>query len=332
MIDARHLRLIITEREHVTRRRITQTWVGVEERIRAEATALTEQIAERYKANDPVPITWLYQRDRLNRLLRQVHAEVAAAVPDLHAEVTESVAWGRDLAVIEAARLARDSRFANTINRRRVQTAARLTDDGVTRRVLDQLPQAVADRVEKAFVYSVALGQHPTRLAREVMAASGYGRARAQTIARTELHRAVRDASLQEWRGMLDIVAGWIWSSSLDGRTCPVCVAMHGSEHALDEPMATHANCRCVAVPLPRDVSARRPVTPGPDQFEKWPEERQAAVVGPVRLRHIKRGDFTLTDLVQTTTHPLWGPGRTTASIRQATRHAEHRRTIRTAA
>src|SRR5690606_1288610 len=74
--------------------------------------------------------------------------------------------------------------------------------------------------------------------------------ARALTIARTETHRAYREAHFARYRSMPDVYAGWRWHANLDGRTCPVCVAKHGVVHALEDGFAGHPNCRCRPVPV----------------------------------------------------------------------------------
>jgi len=83
-------------------------------------------------------------------------------------------------------------------------------------------------------------------------------------------------------------------------------------------------------VPIPRDVQAREPLTPGADEFRGWPEERQLQVVGPTRLRLIRDGSVTLTDFVQRTNHPVYGGGIRTASIPTAIATAQARRHTRT--
>jgi hypothetical protein len=47
-----------------------------------------------------------------------------------------------------------------------------------------------------------------------------------------------------------DVIDGltWTWRTKLDERTCPYCVAMHGTVHPIGVPMVTHPNCRCMPV------------------------------------------------------------------------------------
>lgn len=308
MIDHRHLRLILGQQDHVTRARLNRVWRDVEARMHRDIQELADKILARKAAGDPVPISWLYEHGRLRGLADQVHQQVSVAVPKTARIVDEATDAAAAFATLESERMVRDARGAIRLRTERVREAVRLIDHHQTGEVLSQLPQAVAERVESAFLHAVAVGSPASVFARELAKVEGYPRYRAQMIARTEMHRVFRETSRTEWLAAKDVVAGWTWVASLDKRCCPVCVAMHGTEHPLEEQMATHPACRCVMAPIPRDVKARDPLTPGADQFNQWPEDRQLEVVGPTRLRLIKGGDIQLQDLVERRDHPIWGP------------------------
>lgn len=119
---------------------------------------------------------------------------------------------------------------------------------------------------------------------------------RAQTIARTEILRSFRAASIATYRAHDDSVSGWEWLSALDSRTCVVCWAMHGSVHPVTEPFASHPNCRCVPVPI---VNGQRLLRPGAEEFAKLPESRQRETLGPKAFEMYRDGRLTLSQLVR---------------------------------
>lgn len=319
MINTRGIRAALNTRERVTRRELTSAYRVVERGIWADIQELAGKIAARRNAGLDVPISWLYEQERLPRLLQDVRGKLHGATPGMEATITKAVDGAQDLAVLDARRLARDNRFHNRIRHNTLGEAIHQAARGGTRHWLNGLPDQVAEKVGDAFIRNVATGQGPRALARDLQKAVGLGRHRAQTVARTELHRTYRETSRAEWMTMKDVVAGWTWLSSLDPRTCLVCVAMHGSEHPVEQPMETHPSCRCVMAPIPRDASLRDPATPGQQLFDGWPQERKLQLVGPTRLQLIERDGLRLTDLVEGTRHPAYGAGRRVAPLHRVT-------------
>jgi SPP1 gp7 family putative phage head morphogenesis protein len=94
------------------------------------------------------------------------------------------------------------------------------------------------------------LGLGPRKIAPQIRDALGVQLTRALTIARTEMLRANRTATQQTYTENANVVKGWTWSAALHGNTCPICFSKHGTEHALDEKLASHPNCRCTPSPL----------------------------------------------------------------------------------
>jgi hypothetical protein len=125
---------------------------------------------------------------------------------------------------------------------------------------------------------------------------------RALLVGRQEVYRAYRAGALAGLREAR-LVAGWYWRASLGPRCCPVCIALHGSFHPLDEGFASHAGCRCIPVPGSQRVS-------GVDWFAAQDEDTQRAILGPGKFRLFQSGDLALPDLVAETDSPRWGPGR----------------------
>ena len=148
--------------------------------------------------------------------------------------------------------------------------------------------------IKSVLIKGVAMGEHPRDAAREMLARVGDrfegGRRRAETIARTSMLTAHRDAALASRIANADVVTGWMWLSALQSRTCISCIAMHGSIHAADEPGPNdHPNGRCTSVPI---TSLFEPPRTGPEWLAEQPEKAQRAILGPRRYEAWKAGKY----------------------------------------
>lgn len=166
---------------------------------------------------------------------------------------------------------------------------------------------------------SLALGENPKIIARRMReAVPSLSRDRAVLIARTESIRAYRGAQLDTYRANSDVVIGWRWVSARQTRTCPLCWAMHGTIHKLDESMASHPGCRCTQQPV-TEYSPQRKT--GEEEFRALTPVQQKAILGPGRFELYNEGRITLADTVKETYSPRWGAGRQVKSL-GATRSA----------
>lgn len=187
------------------------------------------------------------------------------------------------------------------------------------------LGEEAAHRAVQTLIRGVAEGVGPRETARVLATELGGNLVRALRIARTETLGAYRRAALARYQANAEHLDGWIWVARLDATVCPVCVAMHGTVHALDEPFATHPNCRCTPVPLTKSWAdlgfpgvreTRFQTEPGEDWFARQPRDVQRRLLGPGKLDLYDQGDLPLADLVIDTHHPLWGPGRRERALR----------------
>jgi SPP1 gp7 family putative phage head morphogenesis protein len=331
---AARFRRALLERDDEALARIADTYARVDRRAEGLIARLVEQIAERERTGGRVPVSWLYERRRLEVLRDGIAREVARVVPDVDGTVREHAAAAATAGADDALDLVRTAagRRGPTLRLRPLrldvveQLVGTLADGSPLRDLLDDLPGDAGDRVARAVVEGVTLGRNPTVIAREARAALGGNRARAQTIARTEALRAYREASRESWRQQPRIVRGWQWFSTLDRTACPSCVAMHGTIHPVDEPMGTHPSCRCTQVPVLQPGLGEQPsLEPGPDQFAEWDDERQLATLGPSKLAAYRAGEIELPDLVRVRRDPRWGVTRSEASLAEARASARER-------
>lgn len=291
---------------------------------------------------------WLVQFDRLESLKRQVESEINkfADFADLtiRADQFDAIQAARanaDVLLRASTGLADDQLAGVGLSFSRLPVGAieaqvgLLANGSPLRTLLGELGKEAAGKVVDALTTAVALGYGPRRTAAMVRESLGGNAARALTIARTETMRAYREAASRTYEANADVLDGWIWTASLSGRTCAMCIAMHGTVHPLTERLHSHPNCRCTAVPRTKSFAdlgilgvpdTRPPLTQsGADWFADQPTEIQKKILGPERWRLWAGGDFELADVVGIQKSKEWGMGRFVRSIPDTLKAASKR-------
>lgn len=184
-----------------------------------------------------------------------------------------------------------------------------------------------AAAMRDALLYAVGTGQNPRETARALSGLSGANRARMETIARTEMLRAAREATRQTYAANADLLDGYVRVSAQDTRTCPACWALHGKSYPVGDPFAIHPNCRCTLVPAMKswsdilgipDLPDTRPtIEDGETLFGRLSAEAQEAILGPGRFDAYQSG-AKLADFAQESVDPEWGPTVATRTVADA--------------
>jgi hypothetical protein len=172
------------------------------------------------------------------------------------------------------------------------------------------LSTQAAEVMRQELVRAIPAGDNPKTTARRMLKRleGGFngGLTRALVISRTELIDASRAGAQAQQQANADVLAGWVWSATLDTTTCPSCWAMHGTEYALDEdgPL-DHQQGRCVRLPLLKtwrelgyDLDEPPSVIPDAQAtFGAMSQADQLAVMGPSRLEALQSGRMGWDDL-----------------------------------
>jgi hypothetical protein len=184
-------------------------------------------------------------------------------------------------------------------------------------RVLSRDVQAV---MKQELVRGIAVGSNPRVAARKMFVrtrqAFDGGLWRAENLARTEMLDAHRAGSLSSRQANGDVVLGWQWLCSLSARTCPSCLAQHGSRHPADEPgPLDHQQGRCTALPLSRSwldlgIDAPEPPPVPVQDSREWFDLQSADVrrqiMGPKRLALLDSGGLQWSELSRRKTNDNW--------------------------
>lgn len=261
-------------------------------------------------------------RELLLQLRDMIPARVVVTLPALLDDVTE---YQRLLAATQYPPTAGGATYvAATLDRVDPDALTAIVDrtaGQVTARSLPLASQADA-AMRSVLVKGIALGVNPNRAAAEMLArvegAFNGGLHRARIIARTEMLDAHRAASRAQQDRMRDTLTGWQWIATLDRRTCPSCLAMHGSEHPLTVagPL-DHQQGRCDRLPVVKawkDLGfdgIDEPPSVLPDArawFDSLPAEQRVAIMGQDRLDLLDSGQIGWEDLAQRRRTDGWRP------------------------
>lgn len=180
------------------------------------------------------------------------------------------------------------------------------------------LGAVAGEQMRRTLILGVAVGDHPTVAARRMLhRAEGTfagGLTRALTITRTEILDAHRAASMASHLANRDVLAGWVWLAQLDTRTCPSCLAQHGTVHGVDDTGPDdHPQGRCARMPKTRtwrelgfDLDEPADLVPDAQTwFAGLSRDQQLQVMGPTRMQALDAG-AAWSDLTQRRTAAGW--------------------------
>lgn len=315
-----------------TVRTLAEGWIHAWDTLRGDWTQAVDDLLALYAETGQWPQPW--QMTRLERLTRATTAS-QASLAALTAQATLTIGAGIDAvaaATVAAepeimasqlpARLAKSAiaRYAAAVRPTALEAIVARCRQQVTQ-VLWPLSNEATEAMRRALIVGIAVGDNPRDAARDmVRRVEGNfngGLARATNIARTEMVSAYREVSGQVHSDNADVLDGWVWSSTLDRRTCPSCWAMHGTVWPLEQPGPwDHQQGRCARLPKAKSwVELGIPGQEEPDltpdaqaRFAELPAADQLQVMGPARLALLKAGKVTFADLAMRRETPQWRP------------------------
>lgn len=329
------MRLQVASHVDSTTQDLTIAWARAWNEVAAEwEAAVADLIAASENGKWPPPgkvrraRRALRARDATRELLTELQGMVPVRVLQDVEPLLEDVArWQRELAASQYPLQAGGTAWVAGGFDRVDADALRAIVDRTSREVVSRSRplSAQADAAMRStLVKGVTIGDHPEAVAREMLArvrgAFDGGLTRAKTIARTELldaHRATSRAQ-QDRLHAQGVVTGWTWIATLDTRTCPSCLGMHGTEHppTVAGPL-DHQQGRCDRLPTTapwKDLGftdIEEPPSILPDArawFDGLPQSERIAIMGEQRLGLLDSGQVQWGDLAKRRDTNGWRP------------------------
>lgn len=205
--------------------------------VQPHLEALYKLLRAAYESGQKLALHWLYISNRLQAIKHIVSQSVAQ-----FASSAQSQSIGLQHAAIALGGKAALAQL-NSIDPSQTfdipQDRAAKIDMGP----FNTLGSEAADRVGKALIAGVSIGQHPETIARTISTALLTSLHRSLTIARTSQAQTYRKAVLVTAQANDNTVKGWEWEALPSA--CPFCLSMDGSQWPLAQDMDSHPNCYC---------------------------------------------------------------------------------------
>lgn len=321
---------------------VAELWRGADDAIRGIWEDLNDRIESAQSHGQPVDQMWLWREIRYRELLTQITEHVGSVAQPAAIEtakgqvkVTEAAQSGQ-LSLFDRMAGVKPKGVSFEWNRVPVETINALigfaSDGSPLADLFNAIGPDMARHATQVLVNALVTGVSPRAAGLSIDTVLNVGAARAETIARTEMLRAAREASRQTYIANTGSLEGWIWYSARNNGTCASCWAMHGTMHDVSETLDDHPNGCCVMVPRTKSwgdllgddtIPDTRPeITSGLDEFAGLLEERQKTILGPSLYALYQSGDIGLIDVVTQAYDERWGTMRRPATIAEAVANA----------
>ena len=308
--------------EDLAVKRMAGAWLVAQKGIQAKLDAVVSKIEAAQAAGLNVSPAWLYQQDRYQNFLVEIHDQVAKystqASAIAHEMQSNSFGQGGIDAKTLVATAGVKTGFKMLPKSAFDEMVGALTDKSPLHDLFKVLaPDAVA-KARQVFAVEMANGSNPNVIARELRSSIDLTERRSVLIARTESMRAYTVAQRANYEANSDVVVASRWMSARDDLTCALCWAKDGEIIEHDAMFGTHPGCRCALAPVVKYVDEPKPN--GEEVLAQRELDQPGyalSVLGPSRYALWKSGQIALRDLVEDVDHPRWGRGIRAKNLQQ---------------
>ncbi len=315
MPESQVARLVRLQKEALLRqeasemRLLTRRWLQVERVLEAEMMKTALALAEKGILTEAM----ILRDERFQRLLYLARAEYARFADDFAERVgnmqdyaairgVKDAAKALDLAIEEAG-LGIEFEMLNVDA---INAFFGMSADGTPlRNLLMKDYGSATNGMLDALTKGLGLGLHPEKIAAEMAEGFAVGLQKAMLIARTEMLRAYRAGTLEQYRAS-EVVSGYKRLAVKDDTTCLGCLMQDGEFYDTAEEFAEHPNGRCTLVPVVRGAGAPEWTT-GKEWLAGLSEERQRGILGDERFDLWKSGGASLEDFSTLVPNETWG-------------------------
>ena len=291
---------------------IARNWAKVAVKMEKEYRELAE-VVEQAKANgEYIEQSWLYSLDRFRHMRAQAEElfrTFAEGTADrVQAMKRADAQLGLDQANDSLAVLAPDSPNWTRLNVSGLENmSANLADGSPLKNLIMDAAKESAEAVETTLLNGIAIGQGAKYIGYQMTQVANLPYNRAYRIARTEIARAYRSASHEQYK-QSGIIAGYR-RMCYKPTACFACLMMDGEFYPIGQgALQDHPNGKCTPIPVRRGHEKDAPSwQTGRAWFEELPEENQRSVMGNARFELWKEQNIAPRSMVFMKDNKVWG-------------------------
>lgn len=237
---------------------LAKEYTNVYRTAEREWQTVVAKIARAQRQGKEITTGWLFREAQLEQVMENIGQALAQfsgrAARNLskhqREQVKDAVNFARQAAQTNlGTNIALGAAWSDIPETAVKEMVGRTSDGSPVTDVLSNLVPTGKARAREIIVNGVAQGQNPRKVASLLRQELGAQLSRAQTITRTEMMNAYRDATLASYRENDKLINGYMWTSAEDDRTCETCWALTGQFFPIEIDADAHINCRCSMVP-----------------------------------------------------------------------------------
>lgn len=285
-------------------------WLAVGRGLEKDISLLAEEITRRRLAGEIVTEQMIWRSERYKILQKQMEAEIEK----YNSRAFDIIANGQRGAAslgIDAANasiysaLGATTRTWDRLNVNAVEAIIGFAQDKTPlQRLLKRDYPLAVDGLLKALINGVARGQSPSQTAKDMIDGTAMGFNRAVLIARTEMARAYRTGSTEQFRRS-GVISGFMRLVKKE-TACMACLMLDGQTFALESELEDHPRGKCTAIPIVEGVPPPAWVT-GEEWFRSLSADEQIAKMGHEQFEMWKDGKIRLRDFAAVRHSDVWG-------------------------
>ena len=323
----REYRELLEARELDAMRAMTSRWLEIERRLEADISALAFEIARRRDAGEVITQQMIWKMERYQQIKAKLADEVKRYNKNYLIGAIEQqqrdfgmlgLQSSRDAITAGFVTAAKMPPFFPILNRDQIETMVGFLGNGSPLLTLlkNDYPDAI-DGLTNALIHGIARGLGPAQVAREMANGMGMGLERAMLIARTEINRTYRTASIMQYRAS-NVVSGFMRLVK-KATACMACLMLDGEVFEVADDLGDHPRGKCIAVP---NIKGVRPPTweKGPQWFKTLTPDEQLTRMGADKYDLWKAGKFDLADMAKVQHSAVWGDSPRVATVAELTK------------